>query len=516
MSTFAPLSSKWLLLAGAVGLVGIVGNPAALHAATGQLELRILDKDSGQPIPCRMHLIGPKKKPFKPEKVTFWNDHFVVPGKLLLKLPLGNYSFVIERGPEYRDQTGHFTINTFADDTKTIEMRRFVDMSAEGWWSGDLDVRRPVRDIELLMQADDLHVAQVLAWRNDKALTASASTKEPIVRFDNNRYYSLSTGALRQPGTELLLFNLPAPSKLPVANSDYPPLAKIVTDIRDNKKDVWVDASKPFWWDLPILVALGLVDSVEIAHSHICRDSVTNNEADGRARDRKLFSSLKGNTEWSQEVYFRLLDCGLRIPPSAGSGSGEAANPVGYNRMYVHGDGELSYEKWFEGLRAGRVFVTNGPLITTRVDGELPGHVFQGEPGKKLELEVELNFWTRDPITYLEIIKDGHVIQEVRFDEIPKTGKLPKIVFEQSGWFLLRAVTDVPKTYRFVMTAPYYVEFDSRPRISKSAAQFFLDWVYQRAKQIKLADPQQQKEVLQWHRQARDYWQNLLSKANAE
>jgi hypothetical protein len=40
--------------------------------------------------------------------------------------------------------------------------------------------------------------------------------------------------------------------------------------------------------------------------------------------------------------------------------------------------------------------------------------------------------------------------------------------------------------------------------------------VYQRAKQIKLDDPRQQKEVLGWHRQARDYWQALLSKSNAD
>src|SRR5439155_9501505 len=55
-------------------------------------------------------------------------------------------------------------------------------------------------------------------------------------------------------------------------------------------------------------------------------------------------------------------DCGLRLPPSAGSASGVLPNPVGYDRVYVHLDGELSYERWWEALRAGRVFVSNGPL----------------------------------------------------------------------------------------------------------------------------------------------------------
>ena len=79
-------------------------------------------------------------------------------------------------------------------------------MAADGWWSGDLDVRRPARDIELLMEADDLHVAEVVTWRNDKSPWGDQLPKEPLVRFDGNRYYHLLAGASARPGTELLLF----------------------------------------------------------------------------------------------------------------------------------------------------------------------------------------------------------------------------------------------------------------------------------------------------------------------
>jgi len=116
----------------------------------------------------------------------------------------------------------------------------------------------------------------------------------------------------------------------------------------------------------------------------------------------------------------------------------------------------------------------------------------------------------------LEIIKNGKVVEAVRFDQYAKSGKLPILHFDQSGWFLIRAVTDVGNTYRFAMTGPYYVEMGYKPRISKKAAQFFLDWVLQRAKQIKLDDPGQQSEVMEYYRQARDFWQGMLSKANAE
>jgi hypothetical protein len=499
----------------AVFLLSLGATESASVAATGQLELTVVDKDTGRPIACRMHLLGPKKRPFKPEKTPFWHDHFVVPGKLVLKLPVGDYTFVIERGLEYLDQKGHFTIEHFADDSKRIELRRFVDMAADGWWSGDLDVRRLVRDVELLMAADDLHVAELISWQNDKNPWANQLPTKPWVRFDGNRYYHLLGGASARSGTELLLLNLPTPLRLPAASAEYPSVMKYLSAARE-KGDLWVDASKPFWWDLPMLVAAGQIDSIETAHSHMCRNATINDEADGKPRDRKRYPSQKGNAEWSQEIYYRLLECGLRIPPTAGSGSGASPNPLGYNRVYVHVDGELTPENWWRHLRAGQVCVTNGPLIRPTADGKLPGHVFQAEAGTKLDLEIGLTLSTREPIDYLEIVKNGHVETEVPFDQYAKSGRLPKLHFDRSGWFLIRAVTNAPKTYRFAMTGPYYVEIGYQRRISRSAAQFFLDWVYQRAKQIKLSDPEQQKDLLQWHRQARDFWQDLLTKANTE
>ncbi len=239
-------------------------------------------------------------------------------------------------------------------------------------------------------------------------------------------------------------------------------------------------------------------------------------DPDGKPRDRVRYPDPWGGARWSQYIYFQLLECGLRIPPTAGSGSGQSPNPVGYNRVYVHVDGPLGYEKWWQQLRAGRVVVTNGPLMKPSVEGELPGYVFQAEAGAKLQFEIGLTLSTREPISYLEIIKNGKVEHSVAFDAYSKSGKLPPVQFDRSGWFLVRAVTDLPKTYRFAMTGPYYVEIGDQRRISRGAVQFFLDWVYERARRIKLADAEQQKAVLGWHRQARDFWQDLLSKVNAE
>ena len=100
--------------------------------------------------------------------MPFWNDHFVFPGTIQLKLPVGKYTFQLQRGLEYRSVDGHFEIKHFAEDSKDVTLQRYVDLAAEGWYSGDLYVRRPVRDAELLMLADDLHVAQFVTWWNDK------------------------------------------------------------------------------------------------------------------------------------------------------------------------------------------------------------------------------------------------------------------------------------------------------------------------------------------------------------
>ena len=82
---------------------------------------------------------------------------------------------------------------------------------------------------------------------------------------------------------------------------------------------------------------------------------------------------------------------------------------------------------------------------------------------------------------------------------------------------LIRAVTSNPKTYRYASTGPYYVEIGEKPRISRTAAQFFLDWVYERARQIAaLPNQQEQEAILIYHRAARDYWQKRLDSATVD
>lgn len=161
--------------------------------------------------------------------------------------------------------------------------------------------------------------------------------------------------------------------------------------------------------------------------------------------------------------------------------------------------------------------VTNGPLLRPVVSGQYPGHVFPGEPGDTVLLEPSLNLALRDKINYLEIVKNGEVVHEVRLDEYRnRKGKLPPVEFFHSGWMLIRAICATGDTYRFASTGPYYVQFGNEQRISRTSAKFFLDWTEQRIAQIKLADASEQTELMKYHELARDFWQQKLQQANVE
>jgi hypothetical protein len=191
-------------------------------------------------------------------------------------------------------------------------------------------------------------------------------------------------------------------------------------------------------------------------------------------------------------------------------------NPVGYDRVYVQVDGDLTYAKWWNGLKAGRVFVSNGPLLRCRANGELPGHVFKASQAEALSLRLDAKLDSRDAMSALEIIQNGHVVRTVPLSEWKKTGSLGTVTFQESGWFLVRTIADVPGTFRFASTGPFYVEAAESRRVSRGSAQFFLEWVRERMAQIKLDDPGQQEEVLKYQRQAEQFWQEKVAQSTAE
>ena len=164
-----------------------IASPAVLLAG-GRLEIRAVDAETDKPLAVRMYLKNAQGKPVKPAKLKealVDGESLVFYDKIKLDLPSGGYEFQMERGLEYKVMNGHFEIQNFADDKKDVPLTRFCDMTQEGWFSGDLDVQRPEKDLKLLMQADDVHVVPLVTWSNTKesvGQTAAAQRNRQSIR----------------------------------------------------------------------------------------------------------------------------------------------------------------------------------------------------------------------------------------------------------------------------------------------------------------------------------------------
>src|SRR5262249_14241126 len=134
---------------------------------------------------------------------------------------------------------------------------------------------------------------------------------------------------------------------------------------------------------IPIDVALGKIDTLDI------------------------------NNSWAGSVplWHKLLNCGFRVPATAGTDvflNRIGSNLPGGDRVYVRTGGPLSYENWIERLKAGKSFVTNGPMLALTVNGEEPGATLK-LPAKP-KVRVKATARSQFPLTKAELIHNGKVI----------------------------------------------------------------------------------------------------------
>ncbi|MCX6887746.1 MAG: CehA/McbA family metallohydrolase [Verrucomicrobia bacterium] len=465
--------------------------------------------------PSRVHFADAQGQPVLPANMPSWKDHFVMPGEVTLEVSPGRFRYAISRGPEFEIVRNELEITNGSPPVAVAhQLRRITQLRQEGWWSGETHLHRGPEQVPLLMQAEDLHIACDTTWWNDGNPWAQLPLpKETVVSAGTTRFFDQMGGEDERGGGALLFFGLKQPLRIAGSQRECPSAMKFLLQARQ-QPGVWVDVEKPFWWDMPVWVASGKVDSIGIAHNHMLIDGVLDNEAWGKPRDRSRYPGPHGNGRWTQTIYYHLLNSGIRIPPSAGSASGVLPNPVGYNRMYAFVEGALTWDKWWESVRRGRVFVSNGPLLRVQAGGQLPGHVFQLPNQGPLSLQLKVRLDSRDPIKAVEIIHNGHTVRTVSKDELRET--IPLSV-KDGGWFLVRAIAEVPETFRFASTAPFYVAVDNRtPRVSHASAQFFVDWVKERISNLKLDNASLDREVLQYQEEALRFWEQKVKDATCE
>lgn len=499
------LDSFALCLALAGGLA--VGRQV-LAAGMGRIEFELLDDKSGNVTPCRIHLIGSDDKPVKPIDLAhpYWRDHFVCPGTASVKVPAGEYRYEIDRGPEYRLLRNKCVVaeDQIVQIRETLE--RIVDLANEGWWSGELHIHRPLKEIPLHLRAEDLHAGVAITWWNDKSEWKNLSLPmDPVTVVDRQIVFDSMGGEDERGGGAILISGLKSPLPISGSKRESPPSLNWLKAAKD--AGAWVDAEKPFWWDFPVWLSSGRLDSVGIANNHMNRGGMyPGGEAWGRARDRAHFPEPTGNGYWTQAIYYHALNSGFRLPPSAGSASGVLPNPVGYNRMYVHLHGEFTWDKWWSGFRAGRVFVTNGPMLRLTAQQHHPGHTFLSK--EPIELTIDGQIDSRDAVAGIELITNGHV---ERLQSLPTTVKIA-----ESGWFLVRIIADIPNNFRFASTAPWYVEIGgNKLPARRESCEFFREWTNERIDSLrqKLASDEERREVLPVFETASRFWTNRSASA---
>jgi hypothetical protein len=192
----------------------------------------------------------------------------------------------------------------------------------------------------------------------------------------------------------------------------------------------------------------------------------------------------------TSKTWHRALNCGFKIAASAGEDSilSMHATPIlGQSRIYVYLGAELTWDRWIDGIRRGRTFVTNGPLLNFQVNGEIPGSEIHLPAGGGT-VEVSGRFDSIVPVDRMELYRNGAVIETVsaggRHGELHK-----RIPVTRSGWLTLRAIGNTPHhpvedAYVVAETSPVYVYCGDEPIRSREDAEYFLRWVDDVGRQV--------------------------------
>ena len=157
--------------------------------------------------------------------------------------------------------------------------------------------------------------------------------------------------------------------------------------------------------------------------------------------------------------------------------------PVGLTRVYASIPKDVtSTAPWFDSLRQGRTFATNGPLLGFTLGGKAVGEELKLPAG---ENQVMFTSWLRSfaPVDHLEVLCNGHVVRQLKPNGAwQSTDVKGTISISQSGWCVLRAFSDKPEhpvldDYVYATTSPIYVNVEgSLPKPAEDAA-YFIAWI---------------------------------------
>ncbi len=398
---------------------------------------------------------------------------FIIEGHCRMEVPAGQYRVVAEHGTEYQRVEKTVAIEADGEASVNLELRPWIRMARLGWWSGDLHVHRTPADAQEAVQAEDLNFCPVVtSWPHRKNYEVETgdiwrSEADSTIEIDARHWVSLRNAEDERGGGAWLMLQLNSPLENFEGAADWwPPALNFIRQARRQRASQailpWVDAEKPFWWEVPVVMAIEPADSMEILCNQLTEYGIEASEAWGRPREHS-FAGREGWLNYILSLYYRYLNLGFHLPASAGTASGVLPNPIGFNRVYVKFSGPFSVEKWFRALREGPSFVTNGPMLFLQVKPQ----------GKLMAASVEAR--SPEPLDRIEIVANGEVID---WRPIPPETSDFQAEFtldpQKYSWIAARCFSREGETLRLAHTSPVYLpgHYDCR-----SDAKYYVNWI---------------------------------------
>jgi hypothetical protein len=288
------------------------------------------------------------------------------------------------------------------DDSIDIRLEKWFEFPGKVWKSGDVHVHNINPGTALLeMKAEDLNVCNVLTSDFTTDQDNFRGSPEPFSDSLHLVYINQEYREDRLGHVNLLnLKKLIEPVKTG-RNFQYPLNIKGIDEARVQGGHVsWAHFAAWPGLEGPLAIVLKKVHTVELL-STIEPFSEPTFVAD-IVPDLRMNSGLR--------LWYRLLNCGLKIPATAGTDKMSNWVTVGANRVYALTEGDFNYQSWIDALERGATFISNSPFIFCSVGGKNPGDELHIQKNRSVRITAEV--WTQFPIDRLEIIGNGQVIAE--------------------------------------------------------------------------------------------------------
>ena len=323
------------------------------------------------------------------------------------------------------------TINlSLTGDSIHIQLEKWFEFPGEVWHSGDVHVHHIDPETALLeMKAEDLNVCNILTSDFTTDQERFRGSPEPIsdslhIIYINQEYREDRLGHVNL----LNLKKLIEPVK-PMRKFQYPLNIQGLEEARKQGAHVsWAHFAAWPGLEGPLAIVLNKVNSVELL-STIEPFSEPTFVSD-IVPDLRMNSGLR--------LWYRLLNCGLKIPATAGTDKMTNWVTVGANRVYALTGKDFSYQGWINALDKGSTFITNSPFIFCSVSGKNPGE--QVDIAKQETVKITAKVWSQFPLDRLEIIGNGKVIAEKIIEKGQNYARVEvEIKPTESTWIAARA-----------------------------------------------------------------------------